>query len=55
MPKAADEPRASSETPFDRFMRFGTALFAVKKNELPQREDRAKKPSRKKPKGAPGT
>jgi len=55
MAKAADEPRDPRETPMDRFLRFGTALFAVKKDELPKRDERAKaKRSRKKPKPAPG-
>jgi hypothetical protein len=43
----ADDPRATSDTPFDRFLRFGTALFAVKKDELPKRAERAR-PSKKK-------
>jgi hypothetical protein len=30
----------------DRMMRFGTALFAVKKDELPKREESAKPPLR---------
>jgi hypothetical protein len=40
MAKAADEPRNSDETPMDRFMRFGRALFAVPKDELPKRDER---------------
>jgi hypothetical protein len=55
MAKAADEPRNTGETPMDRFLRFGTALFAVSKDEIPKRDERAKpKRSRKKPKPAPG-
>jgi len=54
MAKAADEP-AIPDTPMDRMMRFGRALFAVKKDELPKRDGRAKpKRSPKKPKPAPG-
>ena len=52
MPKAADEPRDTGDTAFDRFLRFGTALFAVKKDELPKRDERAK-PKRKKPDAKP--
>ena len=33
----------------DRMMRFGTALFAVPKDELPKRDDRAKAPRKKRP------
>jgi len=32
----------------ERFLRFGTALFAVKKDELPKREDRAKATGKRK-------
>lgn len=50
-----DKPRDAGDSAFDRMMRFGTALFAVPKDELPKRDDRAKaKRSRKKPKPAPG-
>jgi hypothetical protein len=54
MAKAADEP-AIPDSPMERMMRFGRALFAVRKDELPKREDRAKtKRGRKKAKPAPG-
>jgi hypothetical protein len=56
MADTGDEPSGSSthETAMDRFVRFGTALFAVKKDELPKRNERAKsKRSRKTPKPAP--
>jgi hypothetical protein len=55
MPKAADDPSSSrpDETPMDRFMRFGRALFAVPKDELPKRDGAERKRSRKKPKPAP--
>lgn len=52
MPNPGDPPSSPEpESPLDRMMRFGTALFAVRKDELPKRE-RPKKPSRKKPKPA---
>jgi len=44
MPNAGDPP--SPETPFDRFLRFGTALFAVRKDELPKRRGSPAKPKR---------
>ncbi len=47
MAKAADEPRGPGDTAFDRFLRFGTALFAVKKGELPKRAERKKAPRKK--------
>jgi hypothetical protein len=47
MANATDEPRGADESPMDRFLRFGTALFAVKKDELPKRNER-EKPKRKK-------
>ena len=46
MAKAADEPRNTGDTAFDRFLRFGTALFAVSKDEIPKRDEHAK-PKRK--------
>lgn len=49
MGKAGSDPPSIGDTAFDRFLRFGTALFAVKKDELPKRRDRAK------PKREPGT
>jgi hypothetical protein len=48
MPQGDDEPRDSGRSPMDRFLRFGAALFAVKKNELPKREPRAPKQPRTK-------
>lgn len=54
MAKAADEPRNTGDTPLDRMIRFGTALFAVKKDELPPRDERAK-PKRKKRTAKPET
>jgi hypothetical protein len=54
MSSGDDHPRGD-ETPLDRMIRFGRALFAVPKDELPKRNERAKlKRSRKKPKPAPG-
>lgn len=55
MPNPGDPPSSSrpNESPLDRMMRFGAALFAVPKDELPKRDERPKrKPSRKKPKPA---
>jgi hypothetical protein len=51
MAKGDEAPRP--ETPMDRFLRFGTALFAVPKDELPARDkpEKAKRPP-KKPKPA---
>ncbi len=46
-----NDPPKPEESPLDRMMRFGTALFAVKKDELPKRDEGAKpkrKPSAKK-------
>ena len=56
MSSGDDHPRDEADrTAFDRFMRFGRALFAVKKDELPKRAERAKpKRSPKKPKPAQG-
>ncbi len=34
-------------SPFDRFLRFGTALFAVRKDELPKRDEREPKRERR--------
>jgi hypothetical protein len=45
-----DDTARSGDQPFDRFMRFGTARFAVKKEELPKRDERAERKPRKKPK-----
>jgi len=55
MPKSGEPPTPEGEAPMDRFMRFGRALFAVPKDELPKR-DRAEKPKRpgKKPNPASG-
>lgn len=47
MSSGDDHPRGD-ETPLDRMMRFGRALFAVKKDELPKREHGAKPPLRPK-------
>jgi hypothetical protein len=47
MGKAVDEPQRPGDTALDRMMRFGTALFAVKKDELPQRAERKKTPRKK--------
>lgn len=44
---ADDAKRGPAETPLDRMMRFGTALFAVKKDELPKRDERKKAPRKK--------
>ncbi len=49
---AKDEPLRPAETPLDRFMRFGTALFAVRKAELPARDEHEPKRPRKKAKPA---
>jgi hypothetical protein len=39
----------AAEGPMDRMMRFGRALFAVRKDELPKRDGRPKpRPSKKK-------
>ena len=47
------DPPSTGDTAFDRFLRLGTALFAVRKDELPKRDDRAKpKAPRKKAKRA---
>lgn len=46
MPDSGD-PSGTGETPMERMMRFGRALFAVKKDELPKGDER-KKPPRKK-------
>ncbi len=43
---------SNSETPMDRMMRFGVALFAVRKDELPARNEREPKRPQKKPKPA---
>jgi hypothetical protein len=52
MSSAEDRPRDEAGlTALDRMMRFGTALFAVKKDELPKRDERAKKPKAKRPRG----
>ena len=54
MSSGDDHPRdEADQTPFDRKMRFGRALFAVPKDELPKGAER-KKPTRKK-RGAHGT
>ena len=53
MPKAADEPRNTGESPMDRMIRFGTALFAVRKDELPKRDERAKLDRKSVPKAKP--
>jgi hypothetical protein len=43
MPKPqSDAALPERESPMDRMMRFGTALFAVKKDELPKRDERDK-------------
>ncbi|MDP9024801.1 MAG: hypothetical protein M3N13_05480 [Candidatus Eremiobacteraeota bacterium] len=47
MAKAADEPRDTGDTALDRMVRFGTALFAVKKDELPKRGEPKKAPHKK--------
>lgn len=39
MPDRDEPPRADGGTAMDRFMRFGRALFAVKKDDLPKREE----------------
>ncbi len=46
MPDPESPKSPDGNTAFDRMMRFGTALFAVKKDELPKRDD--KKAPRKK-------
>ncbi len=54
MDKRADETR-TGESAMDRMMRFGRAIFAVPKDELPnrdERDDRGKR-SKKKPNAAP--
>lgn len=48
---ANDPPSRPAETPMDRMMRFGRALFAVPKDELPKRDEKPKR-ARKKPKPA---
>ena len=55
MGDSGDEPSGTRESPMDRFLRFGAALFAVKKDELPKRDQHGK-PKRpgKKAKPAPG-
>lgn len=40
----ADAGEKPGDSALDRFMRFGTALFAVPKGELPAREEPAKPP-----------
>ncbi len=40
MAKAADEPRGPGDTALAPMVRFGTALFAVPKDELPERKQR---------------
>jgi hypothetical protein len=52
MAKAADESRHNGENPMDRFLRFGTALFAVPKDELAKRPQRTKTKAKKRPPGA---
>ena len=52
MPKAEDPP-GTGDTALDRMMRFGTALFAVKKDEIPKRDERAKPKRQKRKKNAP--
>ncbi len=45
--RTADAGNAQpADTPFDRLMRFETALFAVKKDQFPKREESAKPPLR---------
>ncbi len=51
MANSGEPPAPENEAPMERFLRFGTALFAVKKDELPKRDERKKAP-RKKPKPA---
>jgi hypothetical protein len=45
MPKGGEPPAPEGEAPMDRFLRFGRALLAVPKDELPKR-DRTEKPQR---------
>ena len=53
MPKSGEPPAPEGEAPMDRFLRFGRALFAVPKDELPKR-DRTERKGRKKSKPANG-
>jgi hypothetical protein len=41
------KPSPTGDGAFDRMMRFGSALFAVKKDELPKRDQRKKAPRKK--------
>jgi hypothetical protein len=43
----------NSESAFDRFLRFGAALFAVPKDELPKRTKRQKAAPKKRAKPDP--
>jgi hypothetical protein len=41
MAKNAVKPLLSGEAAFDRFLQFGSALFTVKKEDLPKRDEAA--------------
>ncbi len=49
MPDNGEAPVLENETPMDRMLRFGTALFAVPKDELTKRAERKKSPRKKRP------